>query len=123
MVKSLFLTLLIISASLSVAEENELILWSGGISFDERSEAPAAGTKLVFFVESGSFLASMKVSVKDESGEELVNFSDTGPWLILDLPEGKYSVIAERSNGDTQSAVITVDAGITQEFSFRFPET
>lgn len=120
--KALFLLFIILAGSLSLAESREFVLWSGGISEEEREEAPDEGTKLVFFVKSGSFLADIKVSVKDQSGQELVNTVSPGPWLILNLPDGSYSVVAQRSNGDVQSLIISVVGNEAREFGFVFPD-
>ena len=119
--KILLLLCVTLLSTVSLAESQEFILWSGGISEEERAEAPEQGIKLVFFVRAGNFLADIKVSVKDQSGQELVNTVSTGPWLILDLPDGNYGIVAERSNGDVQSFVISVHSGGVREFGFVFP--
>lgn len=120
--KTLILLLVTLASSVGLAESRELVLWSGGISEGEREAAPAEGTKLVFFVKSGNYLADIKVSVKDQSGREIVNTVSTGPWLILDLVDGSYSVVAQRSNGDIQSIRISVDSSGASEFGFVFPD-
>lgn len=97
------------------------VLWSGGITIDEREEAPTGGTKLVFFVQSGAFLSDVRVRVKDASGKELVNVTTEGPWLILALPPGRYQVLAELPNGESRSA--NIDVGTEpREFGFMFSE-
>lgn len=120
--KTLFLLFVTLLSFVSLAESQEFVLWSGGISEEERATAPDEGIKLVFFIRSGNFLADIKVSVKDQSGQELVNTVSTGPWLILALPDGNYSVVAERSNGAIQSLVISVDSNGAREFGFVFPD-
>lgn len=119
--KTLFLLLVTLTATVSLAESRNIVLFSGGISEEERQEAPDEGTRLVFFIQSGNFLSNITVSVKDQSGQELVTTLVEGPWLILNLPTGSYSVVAERSNGDVQSLVISVDASTSEEFGFMFP--
>ncbi len=106
----------------SFAENQAIVLWSGGISAEQRAVAPSEGTKLVFFVEGGDYLAGVNVSVKAKSGQELANVLDTGPWLILNLPDGDYVVAAQRANGDIQSAIISVEKNVTTEFGFMFPD-
>tara|TARA_R110000772_G_scaffold171612_4_gene283498 strand:- start:1645 stop:1986 length:342 start_codon:yes stop_codon:yes gene_type:complete len=97
------------------------ILWNGGVGADERELAPSEGTRLVFFVESGSFLAGVEVTVKDMQGNELVNTLSNGPWLILDLPEGKYQVNAQINENNAQGGLINVDNS-NQEFAYKFSE-
>ncbi len=98
-----------------------IVLWSGGISQEERALAPASGTKLVFFVSSGSYLSEIAVEVSNSNGDEIVNTRTTGPWLILDLAAGDYTVTATRRNGDIQSSTISVLPDSNQEFGFMFP--
>ena len=76
---------------------------------------------MVFFVQGGDFLTGVDVSVKTRSGQELVNVTDTGPWLILDLANGEYVVVATRANGDVQSTIISVVSEGASEFGFMFP--
>ena len=99
------------------------VVWTGGITAEEREAAPKRGTTLEFFVTGGSFLSGVHVIIKERSsGREVVNTTTTGPWLILDLPAGEYSVRAERENGQAQGGYITV-AGELGKFGFMFPES
>lgn len=110
------LFLLLLSVSTGYAQSN--ILFNGGISQEERATAPNRGTRLVFFVRAGNFLADVKVVVTNAAGVEVVNTTAEGPWLILDLPDGRYQVSATISSGETQSIAIEV-AG-NKEFGFMF---
>ena len=78
----------------------EIIISNGGITIAERESAPAEGSKLSFFVRAGNYLSNVTVVVRNQAGEELVNTVTDGPWLILDLPNGSYQVIATLSNGE-----------------------
>lgn len=115
------LLVLVLYGFSSIAADNTYVLWSGGISKEERSAAPNRGTKLVFFVQGGDYLAGVDVSVRTRSGQELVNVADTGPWLILNLANGEYVVVATRGNGDVQSTIINVGSEGPSEFGFMFP--
>lgn len=97
----------------------ERVLFNGGISREERANAPATGTKLVFFVRAGNFLSDVNVIVKNEAGQEMVNTVTRGPWLILDLPAGRYQVNASLDSGEMQSLMIDVD-GTPKEIGFMF---
>jgi hypothetical protein len=96
----------------------EYVVWSGGIGLDERETAPKDGTKLVFAAEEGKFVANVKVQVMDASGKKLVDTVSDGPWLILKLPAGRYSVQAQ-VNSAAQGGNIDVSEG-NQEFAFKF---
>lgn len=112
--------LLMLGASVNTgAVAQDYILFNGGISANERAEAPTNGTKLVFFVRAGNFLSAVSVVVSTAAGEILVNTVTEGPWLILDLPNGRYSVRASIPSGETQSLSIEVD-GSNKEIGFMF---
>lgn len=83
--------------------------------------APQEGTRLVFFVSAGNYLADIEVILRDAAGKEIVNTTSTGPWLILDLDPGQYQEQATRNNGQSRSLVIQLTAG-DQQFSITFPE-
>lgn len=98
------------------------VLFNGGITTDEREAAPQNGTKLEFFVTTGSFLSNIAVTVKDSGGNAVVTTTTAGPWLILDLTPGTYTVQATRSNGDAQGGMIEV-SGDGEKYSFMFPDS
>lgn len=104
----------------SFADNDAVVIWSGGFGVDERAEAPSEGVKFVFALTSGHFLAGIDVSVKQQSGQEIAVVEDTGPWLILDLPVGDYDVIAVSASGETQSARIRIVGDSSTEFGFAF---
>lgn len=103
------------------ALSQDIIMFNGGISEDERALAPNSGTRLSFFLASGgSYLSEVSVRVRDQDGNEIVDTLTEGPWLVLDLPPGRYQVIATRKSGEAQSLVIDVTES-SQEFGFGFP--
>lgn len=116
-----FACLLALCIALPLQAASSNILFNGGITLDEREAAPDNGTKLEFFVTSGKFLSRITVSVRDNSGRELVSTVTEGPWLILDLAPGTYTVQATRGNGDAQGGMIEV-TGDGEKFSFMFPD-
>lgn len=95
------------------------VIFNGGISLEERANAPITGTKLVFFVRAGNFLSGVSVVVRNAAGVEVVNTVTTGPWLILDLPNGRYRVSASIASGESQGVEFDVD-GAAQEFGLMF---
>lgn len=120
-VKRLGIAALLLAAGWANAQS--AVVWTGGVTEEEREAAPNRGTTLEFFVTGGSFLSAVQVIVKERSsGREVVNTTTTGPWLILDLPAGDYSVRAQRENGQAQGGNITV-AGDSGKFGFMFPES
>lgn len=98
------------------------VIWNGGITLEERATAPTEGTKLVFFVKGGNFLSDVRVEIRDASRKVVVDTVTKGPWLILDLPQGRYSVRATTKGGEAQGGYIDVTGG-RQEFGYMFPLT
>ena len=43
---------------------------------------------------SAEYVASVAVTIKDAKGATVFESSSVGPWLLLRLPAGKYSVVA-----------------------------
>lgn len=115
------LALLISLFALSALAAQSPILWTGGITLEERYAASAGGTWPELFVTGGHYLSSIKVVVTDDSGREIVNTTTAGPWLIFDLAPGTYQVQAARRNGDTQGGTISV-SGDGGKYTFMFPD-
>lgn len=103
----------------SVVSAQDVVLFNGGVGAEERATAPATGTRLVFFVETGNFLSGVQVVVKNDSGTEVVNTVTKGPWLILNLPNGRYRVSATLGENNAQGGYIDVD-GSNKEFAYMF---
>lgn len=97
----------------------EPVLFNGGISSEERASAPTTGTKLVFSVRAGIFLSNVSVVVKNADGQEVVNTVTKGPWLILNLPAGRYRLTASIDSGETQGQMVDFD-GASKEVGFMF---
>lgn len=107
----------LLTLTTSAIAQDSAVIWTGGIGTEERAAAPKDGTKLVFFVETGNFLSNVQVVVKDANGREVVNAVSKGPWMILKLEPGRYSVRA--TVGDqAQGGAITVSGN--QEFAYMF---
>ena len=102
-----------------VLAQNSAVVWSGGVGVDERENAPVEGTKLVFFVRGGDFLSGVTVVIKDASGREVVNAVSNGPWMVLNLPDGVYSVRASLGDKNAQGGRIEIK-GKNQEFGYMF---
>jgi len=71
---------------------------SGGVAVGEREKmvemAPGYDLKLSFANHLGHYLSDVKVTISDEHGKHVLNTTTAGPWLYVELPEGKYDVKA-----------------------------
>ncbi len=70
---------------------------TGGIGEEERRtlEAdPRYNLKLIAANRAGQYLADVDVIVVDERGARVVTARMAGPWLLAELPPGRYRVTA-----------------------------
>jgi hypothetical protein len=83
---------------------------SGGIGATERQVLDGDARynlKVVTAARSGHFLADVDVTVVDDRGVKVLAARMAGPWLLAELPAGKYRVVADY-RGATQTRDVTV---------------
>ncbi|MCW8196605.1 hypothetical protein F6455_17565 [Proteobacteria bacterium 005FR1] len=87
-----------------------------------RDESPAhqGSAKLVFFQRGAPYHPAVDVVVRSEKGRPLIATTARGPWLVVSLPEGWYTVRAQRESGQVRNARFRVESGQRQEVSLRF---
>ena len=107
--------------SVNAFAQDAEIVWMGGISAEEREQAPSGDTKFVFFVSTGSFLSGLNVEITGANGEPVLETETTGPWMIVNLAPGVYTIRATRGNGDAQSVQFEIDGDGEQEIGIMFP--
>jgi hypothetical protein len=97
-------------------------LLSGGVTEDERDKMR---TELgpynlwLAFVErdTGYYVTGVKVSVVDDRGNAVIDTVSDGPWLLAQVPPGRYTV--RTSDGQEQS--ITAGTGTHSMTILRLP--
>ena len=91
-----------------------------GIGSEEREAAESVphSLRLVFAQPDGHYLGGVAARVS-AGGAELVNVTCPGPWLLLDLPAGRYQVSAS-FEGKTVTRDVTLSGGGRQEQVFTF---
>ncbi len=71
---------------------------SGGVGTDSldrlNSLAGDFNLKLVFAMNSGSYVSAVGVVIADAAGKTLLNATSDGPWFLTRLPAGNYQVVA-----------------------------
>ena len=103
------------------AQAEDVAVKSAGISVEDRQVLDNYSLKLVFFVKGGPYVAQVKVSIKDQNGQEIVNQLSDGPWFYADLTVGKYTVEATRKNGEIQGVQFDIGQG-QKEIALMFHE-
>lgn len=82
--------------------------------------------KLVFAAKRGDYLSQVTTRIADAGGTTVFEVQDCGPWLLLDLPQGRYAVSATAHDGQGRSydakAVLNVGGAGQSETTVRFPE-
>ena len=98
---------------------------TGGVGLDEREALEAmAGDfslKLRFALKGGSYIADVQVRIEDEEGKAVLEGAADGPWFLVDLKPGKYTVRASDPNEKLQRDVQVRD-GSQAELVFHFKD-
>jgi hypothetical protein len=85
---------------------------SGGIGEEDRQAMQEASANYNLWItfavkKSGEYLADTQVTIKDASGNTVLDATSDGPWFYAKLPKGKYRVDAT-VNGKTQTKTVIV---------------
>jgi len=96
----------------------------GGIGQTETESMEADRSKYSLWImtagrTSGAFLADVEVSIVDSKGEAVFQRRLEGPWLMIDLPLGRYEV-RSRYGQETQTRVTTIHPGDHHQIVFYF---
>lgn len=71
---------------------------TGGVTIDERQEMMAQRNNysllLKVAAKSGKYLGDSVVKITDQVGATVFECTTDGPWLLVDLPVGRYTVSA-----------------------------
>lgn len=90
---------------------------TGGVGLEEseamRQHAPAFSLQLITAARSGAYLAETRVRIVDQGGGVVLDTVLPGPWLLVDLPTGRYT-LAATSNGKTVERRLDIAAGRPQ---------
>ncbi len=68
---------------------------------------------------SGQFLAGVDVRITGPSGKPVLDTTLDGPWLLVDLEPGQYTVEASHDGQSVQKST-TIAAGDHREMNFYF---
>jgi hypothetical protein len=79
--------------------------------------------KLEFSNGGAQFVSSENVKLMSSTGAQLAEFDCGGPWVLLALPKGSYSVAATvpQGNSGPRSAKFTTPASGQKRVEIQFP--
>lgn len=95
---------------------------SGGIGEGERTELNTLSSRfnlrLLFAMQgSGSYVADVRVSIRDERGGLTLAAESKGPWFFADLPSGPYTVEVE-AEGQVQRQTVRIGGTAQSRLNF-----
>lgn len=101
--------------------QNGIAFENGGVSEEARvainGSAPAFPLVLVFALSAGDYLSDVRVRVSNGGGKPVFSLSDSGPIVLIGLPQGAYTVTVDRG-GSEQSRRVTIGARTHQKTVF-----
>ena len=97
----------------------------GGVGDDERQAMRTAYKHYKLRVEiaekGGAYSADMQLKLRDAQGKELVDVLVDGPWLLVDIPSGVYTLEVSKGGGNF-SQKITLGNEAQQHVVFIWPK-
>jgi hypothetical protein len=122
------LCLIAMASSVSAMQEGQtaegIRYASGGVSETEQLAMQVRRTGFSLWVitaaiKSGAYLADVRVTVKGAHDQIVFDAPIDGPWLMLDLPIGRYEVEAQYA-GQTDRQITTIHEGDHHQAVFYF---
>lgn len=96
---------------------------AGGIGSDEadtmRAHAAAFPLQVVIAAKSGAYLANVHVRITGPGNEALLDQPIDAPWLLVDLPPGRYTLRATYG-GESVEQRTTIAAGRSERVVLHF---
>lgn len=85
-----------------VRKQQGIAYVTGGIGVNERTALRAMqddfSVKLRFAVKEGAYLANVNVEIQDAQGKSVLEGTSDGPWFMVNLKPGTYTVLASDAN-------------------------
>jgi hypothetical protein len=89
---------------------------SGGIGLESRERLRAKQDSynlMVLLAQSdGHYLGGADITISDRSGKSLLITQVKGPWLLVKLPPGDYTVDAKARNAVQRARVVVAENGL-----------
>ncbi|MGF6755499.1 carboxypeptidase regulatory-like domain-containing protein [Paraburkholderia sp. GAS334] len=98
-----------------VQQQGDVSFTSGGVGLDESTALQAAQSQwplsLRFTGPGSEFLADVAVKVVDAHGAEVLDTKSRGPYMLVRLRPGRYTVHATYKDSDQSKAVSVTGKG------------
>jgi hypothetical protein len=112
----------------AVQTQGEIRYLSGGIGSDESEAIKAARDSYPLTLTLAGkadgrdvYLSSVPVTIRDASGKTVLEVTTSGPYLLADLPAGRYEISA-RYAGEEKKTSASITAGKPQRLSLLWPK-
>jgi hypothetical protein len=106
-----------------IQQQGDVSFVSGGVGQDESKALQRAEhhwpLALRFTGRGGEFLADVRVQIANGHGDNLLEATSRGPYMLVKLPPGHYTVHASHAGVEKTSAV-TVGEGGSAHASFNW---
>lgn len=106
--------------ALTTNTANGITYLTGGVTLDERQEMAEQRNKfsllLKLAAKSGRYLGDASVVVTNGKGATVFESTTDGPWLLVNLPAGSYTLKAT-SGGVSQSQKISIGKNARRELT------
>ncbi|WHS60704.1 carboxypeptidase regulatory-like domain-containing protein [Pseudomonas sp. G2-4] len=104
-------------------QQNGITYLSGGIGEDEASaigQAQGYNLHMTFAVgPENKYIPDVSVAVQNASGQTLLTLNEAGPLVYVQLPPGKYTVVATR-NGEARRDTAEIGSGAARKLVFHW---
>nr|WP_233272712.1 carboxypeptidase-like regulatory domain-containing protein [Paraburkholderia acidisoli] len=92
-----------------VQQQGNVSFVSGGVGLDESRALQSAAHRwplaLRFTGRKGEFLADVHVQLTDAHGASVLDTTSRGPYMLVKVPPGRYTVHVSHAGVDKKSAV------------------
>lgn len=111
-----------------VQTQGEIRYLTGGVGSDESAAIKAARDSYSLTLTLAGkaegrdvYLSSVPVTIRDASGKTVLEVTTSGPYLLADLPAGRYDISAQYA-GEEKKTSATLVAGKPQRLSLLWPQ-
>ncbi|HXZ55132.1 MAG TPA: carboxypeptidase regulatory-like domain-containing protein [Burkholderiales bacterium] len=106
--------------------EGNITYMSGGIGKPEstamKAEAKHYPLSMIFSGnKDNEYLADVHVTIQDHTGKDVLSTVSEGPIMLVKLPAGRYTVIADANGKSFKRAVLVRETG-ERQLSFHWPQ-